>query len=352
MASYKIKKSERHDYAGFGQKVYRKLHKTFYRVLGSREKAYPFYRSYRHRKKKPVGKESVEQYMTEEPAYLAGFGHGLGAWRAGLLCAEAFGLSYAYSPMVNESWDRTLGLGDGIPSVKELVRVGYRKVRLPYYRMESAESRELIAEIIASYEGKKAIFCNEYEQWAAGSENIKGDEIIRKMFWASSARKNDKLLYDKEEVSIALHIRRGDVNSRRQQGDTSMQMRWLELSYYTAVMKTILDVKREDQTIRFYVFSEGEEADFEELRIPGAEITYCLGMSAEESFLHICHADMVVAAPSSFSIEAGAINKNLKIVPDKEWLTYPKTSEWLTLPEDGYIDENSAKAIREALSRE
>ena len=333
MSGIRIKKEEKHDYATFGEKIQRKIHKSIYKLLGDYKKAYPFYRSYRHRTQKPELKNDRDGYeflyMTERPAYMAGFGHGLGAWRAGLMNAKRFGISYAYTPMVNRDWEEALGLGESFPDAKELLRQGYKKILLPYYDMNDPVSRNLVRSILDSYRGEKVVFYNEYEQWTAAGDDIEGDKIVRKLFWESGTRKKDRLIYQPGKLNIALHIRRGDVSSRLSGGDTSMKKRWLELSYYSSLMKQFLETVTKPEDLRFYVFSEGEEKDFEELKQVSSNITFCLDMSAERSFVHLCYADLLVTAPSSFSIVAGAIQKGIKIVPERDWLTIPDTEEWV-----------------------
>ncbi|MBR3305780.1 MAG: hypothetical protein IKI75_00835 [Lachnospiraceae bacterium] len=332
---YKLKKSEKHDYAGPFRKLYRKLHSTAYGLAKKREKLYPLYSSYRHRNKKPGSGEQL-QYMTELPGYMAGFGHGLGAWRAGLMNAKIFGLEYAYSPMVNREWEEILGLGAGFPAAAVLLKQGYKKVLLPYYSVDSEKSRELIKQIIASYKGKKVIFYNEYEQWTGVGDDIKGDREIKEIFWGSPKRKSDELIYSKDEFNIALHVRRGDVSSRLKQGDESMRRRWLEPEYYLNSMD-MLDELHADKNIHYYLFSEGREEDFSEFRAKDRKLTFCLDMPAEKSFLQLCYADVLVTAPSSFSIIAGAWCRGTKYYPDRDWLTIPDTPDWIKLDEQGRL---------------
>ncbi len=338
--AYKIEKEYKHDYATPWMKLGRKIHGLFYYWVKDRRKLYPLYASYRHRNKKPVERE-FKHYITELPAYLAGFGHGLGAWRAGLIASTLFPVEYAYSPMVDKNWDNLLGLGESFPVARDLIKCGYKKVLLPYYDMSSEESMETIRKIIRSYRGRNVVFYNEYEQWTAEGDDIRGDELIRDLFWKSSARDDDTLLYDKNEYNIAVHIRRGDVKSRRIQGDPSMAKRWLELKYYSNLIKQLSCGPLKNKKTHFYIFSEGLESDFIELKCLSDmfRLSFCLDMSAPDVFLHICHADMILAAPSSFSIEAGAICRGKKIVPDREWLLIPDTEEWGRASEDGFIDE-------------
>ncbi len=356
MAGYRSKKEDKHDYASIKQKAIRKIHGMFYRKVGDKKKAYPLYRSYRHRNKKPVNGET-SHFITEEPAYLAGFGHGLGAWRAGLIASTLLPASYAYSKMVNEEWDEVLGLGERFPQADELIRKGYKKVLLPYYDMSSEESLGLIRDIMASYNGQKVVFFNEYEQWTKKGDDIRGDELIREIFWASGQRKKDRLLYDPAMINVAVHIRRGDVETLRNLGDASMNRRWMELGYYTRLMKDLAENCPEagnKKDLHFYVFSEGREENFAELTDivmnngKRLKITFCLDMAAPASFLHICHADIILAAPSSFSIEAGAICRGLKIVPDRDWLIVPDNDEWCRVDEEGVL---KGKNIKEWICR-
>lgn len=354
MGKYHIDKSVRHDYASVEDKIKLKIHSLFYKIIKDRTKAYPFYRSYRHRNVKPKvgttdGYENL--YMTECPNPLAGFGHGLGSWRAGLVNAERLGLKYAYSPMVNASWNEKMGLGEGFPVAQDLIKKGYKKIRLPYYDIDSKESVELIKQIISSYQGKKIVFVNEHEQWTADGDDIYGDLLIRDLFWKSSRRSKDDLVYDNDEnhVNVALHVRRGDVKALLEQGDKSMLDRWLDNDYYAAVMRHILDISKNPDNVCFYLFSEGDEAQFDDLKGITDHFKVFTSLSAEDTFINICHADIIVAAPSSFSIIAGAFTYALKLYPDKGWLTIPDTKEWVKVYLDGTFENGGDEELRKAI---
>ncbi|MBQ9590311.1 MAG: hypothetical protein IJR29_09025 [Butyrivibrio sp.] len=350
----KIDKSIRHDYATISDKVSNKIRTTFYKIIKDRTKAYPFYRSYRHRNVK--GKKNsagTSHYMTERPNNLAGFGHGLGSWRAGLVNADRLGIKYAYSPMVNSSWDEKMGLGEGLKWAEDLIRSGYKKVRLPYYDMNSKESVALIKRIIDSYSGEKVVFYNEHEQWTADGDDIYGDLLIRDLFWKSGARKKDFLVYSNKSnnLNVALHIRRGDVKALLEQGDESMLARWLDISYYANVMKTILKISENSQMVHFYLFSEGDKSQFDELFSITDNLKILTDLSAEDSFINLCHADIIVTAPSSFSIIAGAFSYGLKLYPDKDWLTIPDTNEWQKIYCDGTATKEAVSEIKKIIKK-
>ncbi|MCR5249795.1 MAG: hypothetical protein K6E50_04235 [Lachnospiraceae bacterium] len=348
MKKYHLTKEEKHDYGSFSQKLQRKLSGVLFRLCGGREKAYPFYRSWKHRNRTIRNKtEGWKHYMTEEPAYLAGFGHGLGAWRTGLVHAKLFGLEYAYTPMVSTAWEETLGLGDGMVRAAELLSKGFRKVVLPYYDTAREADLAMIRQIIRSYEGENVLFYNEYEQWTKKGDDIAGDEMIRDLFWKSSRRKAEKLTFAADWLSIALHIRRGDVQSRLRQGDETMRSRWLDTDYYIRIASMLEREVFPEGGIRFYVFSEGKKEDFPEFDALSSPVEFCLDMPEQQCFLHMCHADLLVTAASSFSIVSGAINPHVKIVPDRKWLIFPDTEEWIVATEDGEIGASGRERLKE-----
>ena len=353
MSRYKIDKSVMHDYATLDEKISNKLRTVFYKLIKDRTKAYPFYRSYRHRNHVGSGNDAnnTSHFMTEAPNSLAGFGHGLGSWRSGLVNADRLGMNYAYSPMVNKSWDEKMGLGEGFSKASELLASGYKKIRLPYYDMDDPESIKLVKKIIDSYKGEKVVFFNEHEQWTADGDEIYGDLLIRDLFWKSSTRKRDNVVYKNDgAINVALHIRRGDVKALLEQGDKSMLARWLDNSYYASVMNKIIDCAGNADKVHFYIFSEGDKHQFDDLAEITPNMEVLTDLSAEDSFVNLCHADIIVTAPSSFSIMAGAYSYALKLYPDKDWLTIPETEEWQIVSCDGRISNATEAAICERMS--
>ena len=328
----------KHDYSTKKDKIFRKLHSTFFKLIKDKEKANIFYASYRHRNKK-AGKVYVIQYMTQQPNFGAGFGHGLDVWRAGVVNAKALGLEYSYTPMVTEEWDRALGLGEKEMSTEKLIKQGYRVVRLPYYEMRDKASRELIEKIIRSYRGEKVIFLNEFEQECSPKDTGIGNDFMRRKFFEASSRKDDKLIFEKDKVNVAVHIRRGDVSEGLKAGDESMRKRWLDESYYVKVIGAVDEkIKKENKEAVYYIFSEGSEEDFPELK-KMENLRFCLDMNAIDSFVHMCRADFLITGLSSFSYDPGLINPAKKIAPKKFWNPYPKNGEWILADEEGNLEE-------------
>ena len=123
-----------------------------------------------------------------------------------------------------------------------------------------------------------------------------------------------------------------------------MRKRWVDLEYYLLTMRQIESAIT--KKICFYVFSEGDEKDFEILKSVSSKVVLCMGMSEQQSFLHICCADLILAGCSSFSIIAGALSYNTKIVPNRDWLTIPDDEEWIIADDKTGIAKKDLENIK------
>lgn len=337
----------KHEYAGIIKKIKIKAHGLFIKVVSDKNKQRVFYRSYRHIGKKKTGAVETALYMTQEPNPLAGFGHGIDVWRSGISNAKIFDLNYAYCPMPTKEWDTRLGLGEGMTSIADLKGKGYRLIKLPYYDPYNGDDLEMIRQIIASYKGERIIFLNEFEQPTDRAYSQYACDCMKKMFWASSEREKDSLAYDADSVNIAVHIRRGDVT--KNSADPDIRKRWLDNTYYEAVIKQILAEAQTGIRIRVYIFSEGDKEDFKELETLACPVTCFLNTSIVESFIHMCRADILVVGLSSFSADPGHINPSLKIVPSRFWGTHPDNGEWIVADEEGNISEEDRQKIKKTI---
>lgn len=337
----------KHDYENLIKRIKRKSREIFFRIMKEKENTYPFYASYRHRNKKPNinKKHKTVQYMTQEPNYSAGFGHGIDVWRNGIINASILHLEYAYTPMVSREWEEALGFAEGEKSVEKLKKEGYREVLLPYYDLSDEKSTELIRSIIGSYYGEKIIFKNEFEQDCRQDRFMIGADHMRKKFWNSTRRKKDRLIYKDDEIPVAVHIRRGDVSAGLASGREEYRKRWLDEDYYVRVMNTVISSLKDREKIRFYIFSEGREEEFPKIGNMETKIRFCLDMSAVESFIHMCYAKILIVGVSSFSYDPGLINPFVKIVPKKLWNPIPDNGEWIIADNEGNIPDGNIDKI-------
>lgn len=332
-------------------KIYRKLHYLFWHKLHPGRWSLYLFAAYRHYKL--IGEipdneiQTQHLYLTQEPNRGAGIGHQLSNWNSGYHYAKMFGINYAYSTFSNQAWDSFLGFGEGEVTARELLKRGYKKRWLPYFDERSTEEVEMIRNIIRSYSGKKVVFYTELDQFYINQYEIMDD--IRDKFDHASARQGEKLIYKPECLNIAVHIRRGDIVIGQENQDPSLTKRWLTTQYYARILTDMVKLMQEqDKSYQIYLFSQGKEEDFPELKnIPN--LVYCLDMPPRESFLHMVRADILVTSKSSFSYKPALLSKGIRICPKNFWHGYPNAKEWILVEEDEGLTKQQLDQLCELL---
>lgn len=330
-------------------KLYRKLHVWFWQKLNPGKWSYFLFRSYwRYRF---IGKGTIGEkenlYLTQVPNRGAGIGHQMGNWNSGYWFAVKFGVHYAYSTFGDPAWDKFLGFGEGEVTAKELLRQGYKKRKLPYFDEASEADLKLIQGIIDSYQGKKIVFFLELDQFYG--QQYGAMEHIKRKFHSASARKEDSLIYEKNCLNIAVHIRRGDITLGQETKEPGLTKRWLTTKYYAELIREIVQLIPADIEYKIYLFSQGKEEDFPELD-EISNLLYCLDMPAKDSFLHMVKADVLLTSKSSFSYKPALLSDGLKLCPAHFWHEYPNREDFIAVDEENGLNENQKESIREQLN--
>jgi hypothetical protein len=273
-------------------------------------------------------------YYSSIPNPGAGIGHQLANWIAGYWFAKNFGLKYLYSPFSKPEWDEFLGFGQNETVVSELVKVGYKKVRLPLFDEFNSSEVELQKKIIASYNNKKVIFISEQDQGYRDQFGVM--ESLKMKFFNASARVNDRLFFDKKYLNIAIHVRRGDIVIGQHNKNPNLLLRWQGNEYFVNVLRNVLANFKTEKPIAIYLFSQGEIegfADFNQFE----NFQFCLDVGPMASFLHMVFADVLITSKSSFSYKPALLNKGIKVCPKEFWHGYPNTNDWIMADETGEL---------------
>lgn len=334
----------------YKDKIYRKLHHIFWHKLRPGRWSlflYPAYWRYRLMpNKQNVVLEKAEVYLTQEPNKGAGIGHQMGNWNAGYWFAQRFGVKYAYSSFSNPAWDEFLGFGEGEITAQELLSKGYKKRRLPYFDEKSENDMQMIQGMIDAYRNQKVVFFLELDQFYEAQYGAM--EHIKQKFHHAQARNQEKLIYQENCLNIAVHIRRGDIVIGQTTQAPGLTKRWLTTEYSANVVKELVSVIPKDKPYQIYVFSQGMPEDFPELNdMPN--LTYCLDMSAKESFLHMVKADILVTSKSSFSYKPALLSDGIKICPPNFWHGYPEKEEWIVVDNDGTFTREQIQQVEKLL---
>jgi hypothetical protein len=302
-------------------------------------KLYPSYWHYRLSKNKAAGADITGKknyHLAQQPNYDAGIGHQLANWNAGYYFSKFYKLRFAHFPFSNKKWEYLLGFGeheaDGIAMLKDS---SIKKIRLPRFNSEKQEDLALIRNIIHSYNGDKILFLLELDQ--GYREQCGTHTDLSEKFFSGQARKENKLFYKEDNFNIALHIRRGDIVSMKQNNSSNWEERWLHNDYYANVLKNVLSAIPSSEKAAVYLFSQGTEKDFPEFT-QFSNIHYCLDVNAYDSFLHMVYADVLISSKSSFSYKPALLSKGIKICPGDFWHAYPLSPDFILADNIGNFD--------------
>lgn len=298
-------------------------------------KFYPcIYRSYWHSVfyKSDANEVNTTCYYSARPNPGAGIGHQIANWIAGYWYTRQFNLKFAHIPFSTKQWDDFLGFGADEPQIADLKRKGYKIRKLPLFDEKNDKEVRLNKQIIQSYAGKHVVFVAEQDQFYRDQFGVIAD--IQKKFYNAPARKNDRLIYSPDNFNIAIHVRRGDIMADL--NNPNWAMRYLSNDYFEKVLKQVTDNLHTQKPVHIYFFSQGKPEDYQEFaKYPN--LHWCLEMNAQESFLHLAFADLLITSKSSFSYKPALLNKGIKVCPKHFWHGYPDTKDWVLVENDGII---------------
>ena len=301
---------------------------------------YPFiYKSYWHCLFSLKKGADVKNYFyyTARPNPGAGIGHQMANWIAGYWFAQQFGLAFAHIPFSTSKWESFLGFGEGEMAVSTLLNKGYKKVRLPLFDEYNESEVTLNRKIIASYSNKKVVFIAEQDQFYRNQYGV--IDAIQHKFHTAPARIKDQLIFDSKSFNIAIHVRRGDIIIGQENQNPNLLMRWQGNDYFEKVLRKVVATIETDKPIAIYLFSQGEISDFQEFK-KFENLHFCLDMNAQDSFLHMVNADLLISSKSSFSYKPALLSKGIKVCPKNFWHGYPDFQDWIMVDEKGNFEAN------------
>lgn len=320
------------------KKILRKLRWYYLKFFQTKKRRLWLYRSYRHYRYH--GKDQSGQlsdgdfYLTKEVHPGAGIGDQLASWISGFYYAKQLGVSYAHSRFYPEKWERFLNFGRGEQKAEELIQRGYKKVWLPLFKENDNDELQFIKKIMSSYCSKKIVFYLELDQIYTQQYGI--SSVLKEKFNQEHHIETEELIYQKDSINIAVHIRRGDIEQGLNTGDNELAQRWLDNRYYVRILEQILPLLC-NKRYNVYIFSQGKKKDFQEFA-DFSNMHYCMDMPAMDTFLHMVRADILVTSKSSFSYKPALISDGIKICPCDFWHGYPKSEDWILADAGGELD--------------
>jgi hypothetical protein len=278
--------------------------------------------------------DNVNNFYAAIPNPGAGIGHQMANWIAGYWFSQKFDLRFAHISFAKANWESFLGFGLGEKNIDDLLASGYKKVRLPLFDEFNDAEVELQKKIISSYSNKKVVFVAEQDQGYRDQFGV--ISAIQDKFYAAPARRQDQLIYDPNYFNISVHVRRGDIVIGKKTLNANLLMRWQGSDYFVKLLENVLNRIETSKPIAIYLFSEGVDSDFPEFE-QFENLHFCLDMNAQDSFLHMVFADLLITSKSSFSYKPALLNRNIKVCPRVFWHGYPKTKDWIMVNENGTL---------------
>ena len=145
-----------------------------------------------------------------------------------------------------------------------------------------------------------------------------------------------KLDEGSEDVTVAVHIRRGDVSV----SDTATVGRYTSDERIAHTVREVLAaIVAKGKTARVNVYSEGRAEDFKLFADMGCHLL--IGRDVFETVHNLAMSDVLVTAKSAFSFVAGLISTGVKLYEPYQSIA---PDDWLKLDADGGFDREALSA--------
>ena len=265
--------------------------------------------------------QSAPIHFTDPDAGRSSSGHKFHNWITGLYLSKLFDLEYVYSPFTEdaERYEAFLNLHTAYRSTDQISNTSVVELGTPELchndeldHIHYYQSIERIREVIES-SSDETLFKLGHNPFPGLLTQYysKVVEELQQAYW--SLDRGIDLKYESSKVSIAIHIRRGDINASKNPD------RWLDLDYYAGIIDKF-NSELGLELLDIHIFSEGQPEDFKVL--VRENITLQLGGSDLEAFHHMCAADILITGQSSFSIMASYFNRGTIICTPLKNLMY------------------------------
>lgn len=144
------------------------------------------------------------------------------------------------------------------------------------------------------------------------SESIQN---IRRIFWSNK----DRDVFKNTFLNVAVHVRRPNSHDNRLEGADTPD------SYY---LNAINHIRNNYSNVRFHIYSQGDEKDFEVYKADDTELH--LNTELSETFTQMVGADVLVMSRSSLSYAAAMLSTGI-VYYLEFW--HKKASKWLQVPQ-------------------
>lgn len=286
--------------------------------------------------------EKPKLYLRSKIHPYPGLGHQVSVWLSGFLWADDLGLEYLGGVLSRNDGLLKISSGD-LPPVAG-GRLAF--VRLPPTDDErKAESIVILRGAVTRARRRHAtadaiIFTSALDN--PRNNQIPAEPEIRQGLLSGSHGDLVRKRENDGKRRMVIHVRRGDISQSSSATGTGLS-RWVTEEYYAEVirnLRAIIDFR----SWEISVISLGKPVDFPVLgAIDG--VTLHLNGTSSQDMAHLASADILVAAPSSFSFTAALASKGAVLALYPWWHEVPDGGRWFRLDESGVFDESRLKSF-------
>ena len=279
------------------------------------------------------------------PHPTTGFGHRFAEWNTGLIVSQKTGVPYINGG-IGDGWDRATGIESAFEYVHLFIsRHNPHKIRIPLITFAKRDDAvDSIANLLLDLRPARRPLL----VFLADGQNLyrQHDSVfdLRRIYRKSRPSTRVR----RQPLTIAVHVRRGDVALMKARRIGGWEERFVDLSWFERVLSSVIE-SLEDREYTVAVFSQGRADEFLSLKRL-APISLFIDTDPVEAFHKMVAADVLIASPSSFSFSAGLINPNIKIFRTPWWHAVPAADNWISVEDIERQHEEVAAQIRASLA--
>jgi hypothetical protein len=310
------------------------------------------------------------KYITVKPhGGWAGIGHQFTNWLVPNILAQRYGLKFVHQPFVGDTdgtysqqgsnafqitrpvkeWNDFLNFNEGQLTLQDLP--DHVTLQLPYISQEEATWNHTLYKTVIDGDhakfGYKKILYLVSEQSDGQFINIDWDfyknNNLKIRYNHSEQVKNFKCYFDKDNINVAIAIRRGDVKKDQQ------FRRWMDLDYYLHIINALANIKELKHIIfHIYTWDMPEEEKnalllhsiFGKTQGCTREIKLHIDEDVFSTFYHFTKADIFVSGQGAFSLMANYLADGIKLTTPfyMHWKNFPSDIEDLIPINNGIFD--------------
>jgi hypothetical protein len=244
--------------------------------------------------------------------------------------------------------------GDDVSLDEVLKTPDIRIVRLPEFDYRIQDPCLEINKIVSCYKPSYPILFVLADGQNLYQHDLFLPEIKSRYFCSHSLSKSYLGKYNTSQLklTVAVHIRRGDVELMRQNNDGNWKERYLKLEFYEQLLEVISNsLKKYNYDVNFNIYSQGNEQEFLSL-LSFKNTNLFINYDQYKTMNDMIFSDILILSPSGFSFMAGLISNGFKIARYPWWHDIPNEADWCRVSETPYQDyENIANKLLLYLSK-